>query len=73
MDDITTAKDARKPVVTSADIAQRREALRQADANNRIEGIIREPATDAIFDAHIRGEISSSEMIACLKDLSQPR
>jgi hypothetical protein len=67
LDDIKTAKDA------SAEIARRREALRQADANNRLEGIFREPATDAVFEAHILGKINSSEMMAQLKALLQPR
>jgi len=73
MDDIRTAKDGSKPAVASAEIARRLEALRQADANNRLEGIFREPATDAIFEAHIRGDINSSEMMARLKALPQPR
>ena len=61
-----------KPVISADEILRRREALRQADANNRIEGIVREPATDEIFEAHIRGEIDSSEMMARLKALPQP-
>jgi len=73
MDDIKTAKDASRPAVASAEIARRREALRQADTNNRLEGIFREPATDAIFEAHIRGAINSFEMIERLKALPQPR
>jgi len=73
MDDIKPTKNASKPGVAGAEIARRREALRQADANNRLEGIFREPATDAIFEAHIRGEIDSSEMMARLKALPQSR
>jgi Antitoxin VbhA len=73
MDDIKTAKDTAKPGVASAEVARRRRALRQADANNRLEGIFREPATDAIFEKHVRGEINSSEMMAQLRAMPQPR
>lgn len=55
-----------------AEIARRREALRQADATNRLEGIYRDPATDAIFEAHIRGEIDSRELEMRLKDMPHP-
>jgi Antitoxin VbhA len=75
MDDTkTTAQitDKAKPIITADEIARRREALRQADANNRLEGIVREPATDEIFEAHIRGEITSAELTARLKALPHP-
>jgi hypothetical protein len=61
-----------KLVISAEEIARRREALRQADANNRLEGIVREPATDVIFEAHIRGEINSAELTARLKALPHP-
>jgi hypothetical protein len=51
---------------------RRREALRRADANNRLEGVFRGPATDAIFEAHIRGEIDSTELAARLKAMPHP-
>ena len=73
MDDIKAAKDTVKPGVSSAEIARRRAALRQADANNRLEGVFREPATDTIFEKHVRGEINSSEMMAQLEAMPQPR
>jgi hypothetical protein len=66
MDDISGAK------ISGTEIARRREALRQADATNRLEGIYREPATDAIFEAHIRGEVNSRELGERLKAMPHP-
>jgi hypothetical protein len=59
-------------MILEAEIARRREALRQADANNRLEGIFRDPATDAIFEAHIRGEIDSNELGVRLSAMPHP-
>ena len=76
MDDIRSGQQGNehqmKCSISVEEIVRRREALRQADANNRLEGVFREPETDNIFDAHIRGEISTSEMIERLKALPQP-
>jgi hypothetical protein len=55
-----------------AEIARRREALRQADANNRLAGIFRDPAADPIFEAHIRGEIDSRELELRLRAMPHP-
>ena len=52
---------------TDREIILRREALRQADANNHIEGITRDSRTDAIFDACVRGEFDASELVARIK------
>ncbi|MEI9985785.1 MAG: hypothetical protein WDN69_22940 [Aliidongia sp.] len=49
---------------------RRREALRQADASNRIEGVFRKPETDPIFEAFIRGEIEVEEIHPRLKALN---
>lgn len=57
------------PTPPAEEIARRREAVRQADACNRIEGIPHDPATDPIFEAWILGEIDSEEMIARIKAL----
>lgn len=76
MDDFTTLKEARpsksKPAIGAEEMQRRREALRRADANNRLEGIYREAATDAVFEAHIRGEIDSTELAARLKAMPHP-
>ena len=53
--------------MTAEEIARRREALRQADACNRIEGIPHNPATDPIFEAWVLGEIGDEQMIAAIK------
>jgi hypothetical protein len=77
MDDIKKGREIgehkMKQGISVEEITRRREALRQADANNRLEGVFRELATNEIFEAHIRGEISTLEMIARLKAMPQPR
>jgi len=47
--------------------------VRRADAENRLEGIIRRPESDAIFDAYIRGEIEATEIIVRLNALPGAR
>jgi hypothetical protein len=41
---------------------RRREALRQADASNRLEGLFPTPGTTAIYEEFIRGEIELHEI-----------
>ncbi len=41
---------------------RRREALRQADASNRIEGLFRNPATTPISEEFIRGDIELADV-----------
>ena len=60
-----------KPKITPEEMERRREALRQADASNRIEGAFREPETDAIFEAFICGEIEVHEINPLLKALNE--
>jgi hypothetical protein len=68
MDDLTNRSPKKPtPTITAEEIARRREFVRQAHANNRIEGIEHDPATDPIFDAYVRGEIEATEMIPRLK------
>jgi hypothetical protein len=50
---------------------RRREAVRQADANNRIEGQISSPDLDAVFEAFIAGEIELSEVMPKIQTLHQ--
>jgi Antitoxin VbhA len=64
MDDITAVKSA-KPI--SAKETARREVLRRADAHNRIEGIDRDPASDPVFEAFVRGDIEVTEIVPRLK------
>jgi hypothetical protein len=58
-----------KPRISAEEMERRREALRQADASNRIEGVFRGPETDPIFEAFIRGEIEVEEINPRLKAL----
>jgi hypothetical protein len=69
MDDITARRTA---TITQAEIEHRREIVRQADAQNRIEGIYRGPETEEIVEAFVRGEIEVTDMIGRFKALSRP-
>jgi len=40
-----------------------------ADAENRIDGIARDPRTDAVFEAYIAGEIAVTDIVARLRTL----
>ena len=66
MDDIAAGTKT-KARISAEEVARRREALRQADASNRIEGIFRDPESDAVFEAHIRGDIDVTEIVPRLK------
>jgi hypothetical protein len=66
MDDIA-AGTRTKARVSAEEVARRREALRHAQANNRIEDIYRDPATDPIFEAFERGEIDATDIVPRLK------
>jgi len=66
MDDIAAGIKT-KAAISAEEVARRREALRQADASNRIEGIFRDAESDAVFEAHIRGEIDVTEIVPRLK------
>lgn len=55
--------------MTTEEIARRREALRQAEACNRIEGIPHNPVADPIFEAWVLGEIDDEELIPAIKAL----
>ena len=63
-----------KPPISPEEMERRREAVRQADANNRIEGIFRDAATDEICEAFIRGEIEAGDLVtAYLKRIAERR
>ena len=61
-----------KTGVSVAEMERRREALRQADASNRIEGFHPNPAATAVYDEFIRGEIDLREVWPRIQAL-QPR
>jgi len=58
-----------KGKITSAEMQRRREALRQADAHNRIEGQYPTAEGSAIFEAFIRGEVERHEILPRLHAL----
>ena len=62
----------RTPTITPAEIERRREIVRQADAQNQIEGIYRGPETEEIVEAFVRGEIEVTDMIGRFKALPRP-
>jgi hypothetical protein len=59
--------------ISAPEIERRRKIVRQADANNRIEGVFRAPDTDAIVASFVRGDIEATEMARLLKALPDPR
>jgi hypothetical protein len=67
MDDIVRTRPAQKTAISDADITRRQEALRQADAISRIAAQARDPETDEIFAASVRGEIKVTDVIPLLK------
>ena len=68
MDDLTNRSPKKPaPAITAEEVARRRKAVEQADANNRIEGIFRDPASDEIFEAFIRGDIELDDLVPRLK------
>ncbi len=58
--------------ISAAESERRREAVRRADAHNRIEGVFRSPETDAVFESYVRGEIQAAELVPRLKALQAP-
>ena len=58
-----------KPKISAAEMERRREAVRQADADNRIEGQFSSPESAEMFEAFIRGDINHSEILQRLHAL----
>jgi len=61
----------RKPEakISAEEMDRRREALRRADADHRIEGLSRTPESEPIFAAFVRGEIELHEILPRVKAL----
>jgi Antitoxin VbhA len=55
------------PKISAEEMDRRREMVRQADASNRLEGQIRDPASDPIFETYIRGDIEVTDMVPLFK------
>ena len=77
MDDFATLKEPRargpKPAITAEEMERRRAAVRWADANNRLEGIFRDPTTNETVEAFVQGRIELPELVRRMKDLPHPR
>lgn len=58
-----------KVKINAAEMKRRREALRHADAHNRIEGQFPSRESTEIFEAFIRGEIDRDEILPRLQAL----
>ena len=56
-----------RPRISAAERKRRKEVVRKADAHNRIEGLVRTPETDVIFEGYVRGEIEASELVPRIK------
>ncbi len=50
-------------------VTDRKAQLDMADSENRIDGLFRDPQTDAIFEAYVAGEIPAAELVPRLRAL----
>jgi hypothetical protein len=55
--------DDPKPAISAEEMQRRREHVRAAIANNRLEGIATSAETLEIFEAYIRGEIEAGDLV----------
>lgn len=70
MDDVTLPIFPRqKPRLSAAEVERRRDHVRVGDSENRLEGVFRDPKTDPVFEAYIRGDIEVTDIVAQLKVL----
>ena len=73
MDDIVRVRPTQQKAISADEMERRRKIVRQADANNRLEGIYRGPETDAIVEAYVHGHIEVTEMITLFEAQREPR
>lgn len=59
-------------LISAEETQRRRKASERGDAHNRIEGIYRDPRTDDIVEAYIRGEVRADELIPLFKARLEP-
>ncbi len=59
--------------ISAEEITRRAEAVRVADAENRLEGQFRGVETDPIFEAYKRGDIDVTEIVPRLEQLYKVR
>ncbi|MCD1635860.1 antitoxin VbhA family protein [Martelella mediterranea] len=62
------ASTLEKTRISDAEMEQRRRLVDSADHSNAMEGLKRDPATDHIFEAFVRGEIEASDIVPMLKE-----
>ena len=73
MDDVTSpalTRPKRRLSTTEAEL--RRDVVRQADANNRLEGVYRGPETERIVEAFVRGDIEVTDMARLFRAQPEP-
>jgi flagellar biosynthesis component FlhA len=58
---------APRPKITHEEMERRRRAVEKAAHSSAMEGARRDPRTDHIFDAFVRGDIEISDMIPMIK------
>jgi hypothetical protein len=61
-----------RAAISGEEMERRREALRRADAHNRLEGLFAGPEATAVYEEFIRGEIEWSEVWPRIQPLLQP-
>ena len=66
------ARQKPKIAISAEEMERRREAVRRADAHNRIEGLYSIPEASAIYEEYIRGEIVLHDIRPRIQAL-QPR
>ena len=60
-------EDDPKPSISPDEMQRRREHVKAAIANSRLEGIATSAETLEIFDAYIRGEIEACDLVTAYK------
>jgi len=62
------ASTLEKMRISDAEMEKRRRLVNSADHSNAMEGLKRDPATDHIFEAFIRGDIDADDIDTMLDD-----
>ncbi|MEO1988902.1 antitoxin VbhA family protein (plasmid) [Martelella lutilitoris] len=62
------ASTLEKMRISDAEMEKRRRLVNSADHSNAMEGLKRDPATDHIFEAFIRGDIDADDIDTMLDE-----
>ncbi len=66
--------DDPKPTISAREAQRRREHVRVAIADNRLEGIATSAETQQVLDAYIRGQIEAGDLVtAYVKKAKKPQ